>query len=401
MDIFKKCVKRIQFMIEKMTKERCSGCSACRSVCPKQAISMLPDKEGFLYPEVDMEKCVGCNQCVRVCPVLNAKPQSNRVPNAVVCASKEPVLRQKSTSGGFFAELAHYVLKNGGIVFGVEFDERYLTHHCVIEKEAELSRICRSKYIQSNVQDTYWQAGQYLKSGRLVLFSGTACQIAGLKAYLKKEYENLITCDVVCRGVMSPKLWRKYLDELEQKFHSKISYIGFREKKKSFHKSRMVIRFENGKVYAPSTNVEWISRFFAEGLNLRPSCYQCSFKGYDRASDFTMFDCWNLGRLVDGATDDDKGYTNVLLHTEKAAQYFEKIKSRLKYWPIDAEMAKRYDGIMLENAVKKPQKRQDFMEKIDTLTVTELGEKFAPIPMKIKVKEVIKNLLKALHIMEA
>lgn len=387
-------------MIDGMEKEQCSGCGACYGACPSGAISMAPDSEGFFYPEINDSKCIGCDKCVRVCPVLNIGKKSDKIPDAIVCASTDSRIRQQSTSGGFFAELARFVLEQQGVVFGVEYDENYLPRHCVIEQEEELHKLCRSKYIQSNVFEVYKIAEIYLQTHRLVLFSGTACQIAGLKQYLRKDYDGLITCDVVCRGVMSPQIWRKHLDELEERYKSKISYVGFREKGKSFHKSRMVIRFKNGKIYAPSTNVEWISRFFADGLNLRPSCYRCRFKGYDRVSDFTMYDCWNLSRLVENVTDDDKGYTNVLLHTEKAKRFFEKIKSALVWWPVDAEKARKYDGVMLVETVKEPEKREAFFADANALSISQLGKKYTPLPPKVVIKESVKKILRRIHLLE-
>ena len=387
-------------MIEGMLRELCSGCGACYAICPVQAISMRQDNEGFYYPQIDKSRCINCKKCVRVCPVLSTKTNAEIIPKAVVCAAKDAMTRKNSTSGGFFAELSKYIINRGGVVFGVEFDENFLPHHCAIEHKEDLFKLCRSKYIQSNIYDTYGYVRKLLDEQKLVLFSGTPCQIAGVKRYLKADYNNLITCDVVCRGVMSPRIWKKYLDELEEKFHSKISYVGFREKGKSFHKSRLVIRFRDGKTYAPSTDVEWISRLFSDGLSLRPSCYRCSFKGFERASDFTMFDCWNVERLVPGVVDDDKGYTNVLLHSQKANTLFEKMCSQLNWWKIDAESAKHYDGIMLFGNVTEPDKRAELFKDVDIMTIENLGKKYSPIPFKIILKEYLKVLLVKLHVLK-
>lgn len=380
-------------MIEIINKENCSGCSACAMVCPKKCIKMEKDNEGFFYPIINKNLCINCNRCSNICPILNKTQAKDYHLEGIVCCSKNEDIRKNSTSGGFFAELARMVLKENGIVYGVLYDEKFLPKHECIKTLKELKKICRSKYIQSNINESYKEVKKYLETDKLVLFSGTPCQIMGLKNYLSRDYDNLITCDVVCRGVISPLLWIKHLNEIKYKYNSEIEYIGFREKFSSFHKTRLIIRLKNGKFYAPSTDIEWISRFFSLGICLRPSCYKCAFKGLYRVSDFTMFDCWDLSRLVESEKDDDKGYTNVLLHTKKAKKYLDKIKSELIYWQIDVNKAKKYDGVMIDNCVNLPINRKKFFDDIPKYDVKKLGEIYAPIPLKVWVKEKIKNIM--------
>ena len=385
-------------VIQLTDKSHCSGCGACASACPGNCIRMIRDAEGFQYPQIDKEKCADCGLCERVCPIINKRPDTDRLPSSIVSASTDALTRKRSTSGGFFPELAKAVLREKGVVFGVKYDARFQPVHCVIESEVELGQLCRSKYIQSDTGDTFAQVKQYINKGKKVLYSGTPCQIAGLKSYIGKEYNNLIACDVVCRGVISPRLWQKHLDELVKRYASQISYVGFREKETSFHKTKLQIHFENGKRYMPSTNIEWISRFFSAGICLRPSCYNCAFRGYDRTSDFTLFDCWNISRLVPGKTDDDKGYTNVLLHTEKAKQWLVKVEDALEHWETDVKTAERYDGIMIKNNVICPGKRNAFFSDMENISIDALGHRYAPIPLKTRLKEIAKRILQNLRI---
>lgn len=382
-------------MINITNLEECSGCGACKNICPKKCIEMKYNEEGFLYPNINKDICINCNRCSNICPINNKKIYitSKVIDSAIVCASKDKNIRKNSTSGGFFAVLAKKVIEEGGWVCGVIYDKEFLPKHIITNNINDLKNICRSKYIQSNTENIYNDVKEYLEKNQIVLFSGTPCQVAALKNFLNKDYENLLTCDVVCRGVISAKLWKKHLLELKKRYNSDIEYIGFREKYSSFHKSRLVIYFKNGKKYFPSTNIEAISRFFSLGISLRSSCYNCAFKGTKRDSDFTMFDCWNLSRLVDEVKDDDKGYTNVLLHTTKAMRWLVSIKKELFYWDIDLLKAKEYDGIMIEKSVKRPENRAAFFEDLNYCSIKMLIDKYAYISWYLRLRETIKNFL--------
>lgn len=196
----------------------CNGCSACRSVCPVGCIEMKRNAEGFLFPVVDESRCVQCGLCGRICPV-NAQRNAMQLemPKAYAAVSKNHTQRKESSSGGVFSLLAEYVLGQGGVVFGAAFDEGFHLRHIVVETTEGLAQLRGSKYVQSEIGDAYLQAKAYLKAGKLVLFTGTPCQIGGLKAYLQKDYENLITQDIICHGVPSPEVWEKYKGYLEKK----------------------------------------------------------------------------------------------------------------------------------------------------------------------------------------
>lgn len=203
-------------MISINKKDNCCGCYACVNVCPKDCISMEEDSEGFNYPCVDKSKCVDCTLCEKVCPIINkdkVAQGSNEEDNTYVAYTKNATVRKNSSSGGMFTELAESVLKNNGVVFGCAFDDDFNAHHIMIDNISDLEKLRGSKYIQSQIESTYKEAEKLLKNGKLVLFSGVACQIAGLNSYLRKDYNNLITVDVLCHGVPSGKAWRKYIDD--------------------------------------------------------------------------------------------------------------------------------------------------------------------------------------------
>lgn len=203
-------------MINVTKKHKCSGCSACANACPKKCISMRPDIEGFVYPEVDMRKCVECNICTQVCPFINPYPIS-KSKQAYACKSKDETVRISSSSGGIFSLIADYFLDRGGVVFGAGFDENMkLVHQSVDTKEA-LKLLRGSKYVQSDMGNCFSEAKMLLDDGKLVLFSGTPCQISGLRHFLNKGYDNLFCADVVCHGVPSPSVWKSYVSYQEKK----------------------------------------------------------------------------------------------------------------------------------------------------------------------------------------
>ena len=202
-------------MIEIKEKSQCCGCTACSSICPKKAIMMKQDEEGFMYPIIDKSKCVNCGLCDKVCPVKNAKENGNNQ-HAYIFQNADDKIRRESTSGGAFTAIAEYVIDNNGIVYGAVFDEKYKVIHKGIDNKEELYKFRNSKYVQSEMENCYSEIKEYLNKGKLVCFSGTSCQVEGLKNYLGKHYENLILVDVVCRAVPSPLIWKKYLNMIKE-----------------------------------------------------------------------------------------------------------------------------------------------------------------------------------------
>ena len=200
-------------MIRITNNSDCCGCEACKQICPKNSISMRRDAEGFLYPTVDMSSCIGCHLCERICPML-IRGTERRPLEVLAAKSSNEAVRLSSSSGGIFTPLAERTLRRGGVVFGAKFNDKLYVEHTGVESEEELSALRGSKYLQSIIGDSYKRAEEALKGGREVLFSGTPCQIAGLRGYLRREYESLLTVEVVCHGVPSPKVWQEYVDRL-------------------------------------------------------------------------------------------------------------------------------------------------------------------------------------------
>lgn len=218
-------------MIEIKDKKDCCGCSACVSKCPAKCIELKEDEEGFLYPEVNKVLCMDCSLCEKVCPTISGEFENDRRPLASYIAYAEDLsVRLESSSGGLFSLFAENIIVNGGIVFGAAFDSDWTVRHTAVDLKNELNRLRGSKYMQSRIENTYKEAEKFLKSGRKVLFSGTACQVAGLKTYLGKDYENLYTIDVLCHGVPSQRVWKLYLEEQEKRNDSHVKMVSFRWK---------------------------------------------------------------------------------------------------------------------------------------------------------------------------
>lgn len=331
-------------MIHITDKSKCCGCNACVQICPKQCIQMQEDGEGFLYPLVDVDMCVDCKLCEKVCPMIT--PNEPRKPVKVYAAKhKDDEIRLKSSSGGIFTLLAEQIIDEGGVVFGARFDEYWEVKHDYTETKEGLAVFRGSKYVQSRIGNTYQQAENFLKQGRKVMFTGTPCQIAGLKRFLRKEYENLLAVDFVCHGVPSPKVWRMYLDEtlarqgigkntvlshamLRQKV---IRSIDFRSKKTGWKKYSFALTLteasadgeENSVLLSSVFTENPFMRAFLADYILRLSCYACPSKSGKSNSDITIGDLWGVDRF-NPSIDDDKGLSLVMLHNDKASAILAK-----------------------------------------------------------------------------
>lgn len=294
-------------------REQCCGCGACVQKCPKSCVSFKADAEGFLYPSINIKNCVNCGICVSVCP-FHAPMEAKDPINSFASFHKDDKIRQKSSSGGVFSMLAKSVLDEGGAVFGAMFDDSWNVVHGCVETVDELPKLQGSKYVQSFIGKSYQEAEQFVKEGRQVLFSGTPCHIAGLRKYLGKDYENLITVDCICHGVPSPKLWKWYLG-MEKRKGDRIVGISFRNKDNGWKRFNIAIDYANG-----GSSVRTYHRedpymmAFLDNMSLRPSCSSCQSKSGRSHSDITLADFWNVDKVVDGI-DDDKGVSLVLANT--------------------------------------------------------------------------------------
>ena len=371
--------------------EKCCGCTACYAICKKKCINMLPNDEGFLYPVVDVKKCVNCGLCDKVCPIEN-KIQGVSPIRSVVLRTKveEDVLN--SASGGFSIPLANYVIKNGGVVCGAIINEKHEVQHKLIDNYEDINLIRGSKYVQSYMNNCFQEIKNKIVEGKKVLFFGTPCQVYGLKKYLNYDYDNLITVDLVCKGVASPKLWEKYLNYREEKQQSKVDYINFRKKNRGYHSADLEIKFKNSSIYAKN-KTDFFMRSYINSICMRKSCYQCNFKGKDRCSDFTIFDAWNATKYTSLKKDDDKGYTNVLIHTNKGNEILNEISNMYKIYESDISKAIFYDGVMVDNQTEYMKQREKFYELLNQKKIDETVQILLPIKTIDVFMELIKKIL--------
>ena len=313
-------------MIAISEKTSCCGCGACAQTCPRGCITMKPDAEGFLYPTVQLSACVHCNACNQVCPMELKMPQSASNVPAFAAYATDSDIRQSSSSGGIFSLIAQRILEQGGVIFGAAFDEDFSVRHQMVASTESLNALRGSKYVQSRTEDTFRNAEILLKSGKMVLFTGVACQIAGLKAFLHRDYPNLYTMDVLCHGVPSPAIWKAYLSDQCRIHGSSVKSVSFREKSTGWKQFSMKISFENGKTYCQSHDEDAFMRLFLENICLRPACHSCRFKAFPRASDLTLGDAWGIDDVLP-EMDDDFGTSVVLINSEKGQWMLDQVEA--------------------------------------------------------------------------
>lgn len=310
-----------------INKQDCCGCTACLHSCPVHCITMQEDEEGFLYPVIDEEHCIHCHKCETVCPMQ--KPEKRDTGTAAfVGYSRNEAIREQSSSGGIFTVLAEWVLQQNGVVFGAAFDENFEVYHVAIEAEAELEKLRGSKYVQSRLGNAYPEVRRYLETERKVLFTGTACQIAGLKKYLNKPYENLYTVDVLCHGVPSPKIWRMYMEGQKKRYHAPVEKIELRNKKHGWNNYSVTIDFADKQQYCVHYFEDQFMQMFLGNLDLRPSCYACPFKEFSRISDMTIGDSWGIEKVMP-ELGDDKGTSIILVHSLRGNAMLQAVKESL------------------------------------------------------------------------
>ena len=308
-------------MIRITDKTRCCGCTACVSSCPVQCISMEADEEGFDYPVVDSSVCIGCGRCEDVCPMLNA-PASSAGTESYAVRNRSRL--EVASSGGVFPTLADSVIGNGGLVAGASFDENLSIRHILVGEEKHLRNLFGSKYVQSDMGDIYARVAEALTGGMEVLFSGTPCQVAGLRNYLGKEYKGLITLDVACHGVPSPALWRMNLAAIAAEEKSDVVSVCFRDKSGSWKDYDVVYGTRCGKYRKIRHSEDLYMLLFLQNVSLRPSCYRCDFRSCGSCSDLTLGDLWNV-RRVSPSMNDDRGASLVMVRSKKGRRIFEEV----------------------------------------------------------------------------
>lgn len=348
--------------------ERCTGCAACCNGCPKGAIRMVPDREGFLYPQVT-DGCVQCGHCTHICPVLKQR-EPRTEPAAFIVWNGDEAVRRNSTAGGAFSALAEYVLEGGGVVFGAALDDRLRVAHTAVKNAHELPRLRGAKPVQSDIGETYQQVRLYLDQGRQVLFSGTPCQVDGLYRYLGEHPERLVTCDVACSGVCSPGVWARLVSSMAYVKQHRPVAVEFCGKLSGDQERRFRVLFEGGGRYdAPAPKSE-LGRGLTRGLFLRPACYHCPYAGTDRTGDLTLANFAGGDLPVE---EKRKGVSLLLINTAKGAQIFDVL-------PLHRQARTLEEAAACDAALRQPptltEERSKFFDALEQLPFQQVRTRY-------------------------
>jgi len=341
----------------------CTGCMACKNICPKEAIKIEVSKSGFSYPKIDEQNCIKCGLCKKVCPIINKLDENKNKIQVYGCKNKNEQIRLKSSSGGIFTLIAEYIIEQQGVVFGARFNERMQVVHDYAEKKEQIELFRGSKYLQSQIGDTYKKVKCFLKDNRKVLFTGTPCQIEGLLGYLGKSYDNLYTQDIICHGVPSPKVWDKYLQYQKKKIGEYPIKVNFRRKDLlGWNNYQVNYKYSNSEKNIHH-NEDPYMKLFLKNIDLRQSCYNCNFKKLQRKSDITIADFWGINE-VNAKFNDEKGVSAILLNSPKGVEIFEGIKQNIEFFAADIRDIIKYNSCICKST-KYNSKREEFFEALE------------------------------------
>lgn len=413
-------------MIDIVNKEKCCGCHACFQVCPKQCISFVEDEEGFKYPTVKQKLCIGCGLCEKVCPCLSQSEKRQPI-HVYAAINPDENIRMNSSSGGIFSLLAEKILEDGGVVFGARFNEKWEVVHDYTETKNGLRAFRGSKYVQSIIGDTYKKVLRFLKNGRKVLFTGTPCQVHGLRLFLRKDYENLITVDFICHGVPSPGVFRWYIQEELYKYaaltgcknsvsftpiHSipkgdilmpegvSIEDIRFRDKCEGWQKYSFVLCLAEASADGKKNTVSFSAiannnpflKGFLHNLYLRPSCHDCPTKSLKSGSDVTIADFWRIER-IHPEMNDDRGVSTIIVNTSKGHELCAAFIDL--FVTCDFKFVKKYNSA-IDNNPQIPSQRAIFFQNNGTKSFAYLIDYLCKVTFTQFVKSKFKELLNSL-----
>lgn len=378
-------------MIHIEDKKECCGCWACYNACPKHCIGMKEDEEGFRYPVVDASLCIDCGLCEKVCPVIHAdKADTPHAQQGFLAQHKNEDIRKESTSGGAFTAIASWIIRQGGIVYGAGYRKgTFIVEHQGVETEKDLSVFRNSKYVQSNVMNTFKEALGHLKAGRWVCFSGTPCQIEGFRSFLRgREYEKLVCVDLVCHGIPSPRILTRYIEAQQALIGGEFTNVLFRDKHYGYHYSSFSIyNKEKGKDYHKGVDSNAYLRAFFNNLSDRPSCYDCRFKKRYRKSDLTLWDCFPIEKFTKQM--DGKGTTRVLVQSDKGEMIMNAIRDELRTVRVEPDKLVKDVREMFHSVPMNPQ-REQFFTDCNTMLPVDFFRKWFPVTWKVRLNAFVR-----------
>lgn len=367
-------------MIDIKNKVDCCGCNACGDVCAHEAITFVTDNEGFWYPKVDMEKCVDCHLCEKVCPIINVKElKKNDLPESICYAAEHKNLEVvfDSTSGGLFSALADVMYRSEGYVGGAVFGDDFKSVHQFISNEKkDLPRLRSSKYLQSSLIGFYKQVRDLCREGKNVLVCGSPCQMAAMRAFLRKDYPNLIIADYICRGINSPKVWGKYIDSFEERYGHKVVYAKAKSKEYGWRNLTQKVILDNGEEHFETRNQsDFTKGYLHTGVYCRPACYECKFKGYPRIADITLADFWGIEN-VDQSMEKNLGTSLVMVNSKKGEAFFERVKSRINYKHVPFNSIEKGNPALNKPLDPPLVDRDEFFDDLNKMNFMQIADKY-------------------------
>lgn len=390
-------------MISIKNKADCCGCNACGDACPRGAISFFTDGEGFWYPEVNKDLCVDCGICEKVCPCINechSRKINKNIPDCFAVEHKSIDVVFQSTSGGAFSALADVVYAENGYVGGAIHNDDFSVSHFLSHNRDDLLKLRRSKDLQSNAEGFYINVRKALETGRKVLVCGVPCQIAGLINFLNQDYENLITVDLICAGVNSPLVWRKYLDYIEEINCSKIIWTENKSKEYGWNNLTQKFVFDNGGEYFDTRKTSLFTQGYIEShLYCRPSCYECKFKGFPRVADITIGDYWGINKFSNKHKS-DMGTNLVLINSQKGEAFFSKAKRRVNYESTPLDWALPGNPSLMKSISVLSDKREEFFADLHNIRFDRVVEKYSIKKLSRTKQWLKKKFIFLLHILK-
>lgn len=369
----------------------CFGCTACEHICPVSCIKMVPNEQGFLFPSVNEDVCIGCSKCLKVCPYLQDQNIGAALfPETYVYAAKhiDDEIRMQSSSGGVFTAISDYILHNQGIVYGAAYDENMIVRHMRVDSIVGRDSFRGSKYVQSNLGNAYISIKKDLQNDRLVLFSGTPCQVAGLRKYLGKSFANLLTVDIVCHGVPSPKVFADYIQELERKHKENILDCRFRDKSNGWKNLTLNIRGYKKSKYMQSATSSYYTLFLNNTI-LRPCCYECGFTNFNRPGDITIGDYWGIEKSHP-EFEDEKGVSLILINSKQGQAMFDEISDSFTLLVSNHQECLQKN--LLQPTLANPRK-DIFWNDYKEYGYSYVAKKYGGASMYASIRRVIKRIL--------